>query len=114
MWIVSNPLNFCMTNFWCHFNISPKFASFFCPQADKLSGGDSSEPVENNLTLGKRTSRREKAMDWSSEDDLASDGSEPPRVTTRRAWSDYCTKGRSSQSDEDNNNNSVYFSLLTY
>lgn len=33
------------------------------------------------------------------------DSSELPRVTTRRAWSDYCTnKGRSSQSEEENNN----------
>lgn len=33
--------------------------------------------------------------------------STPPRVTTRRAWSDYCSnsnsvKGRSSHSEEDN------------
>lgn len=53
----------------------------------------------------KRACRRDKSLEWSSEDEITSDGSDTPRVTTRRAWSDYCTKGRSSQSDEDNNNN---------
>ncbi|KAF6216003.1 hypothetical protein GE061_000340 [Apolygus lucorum] len=74
-------------------------------KTDKMTCGETPETPE--ISLGKRTTRREKAVDWSSEEDFTtSDGSEPPRVTTRRAWSDYCTKGRSSQSDDDNNNNS--------
>ncbi|XP_014257379.1 histone-lysine N-methyltransferase, H3 lysine-79 specific-like isoform X2 [Cimex lectularius] len=71
--------------------------------ANVSNGND--ETTEN--PVGRRSAARNnnKAIEWSSEEDVTSDSSETPRVTTRKAWSDYCTKGRSSQSDEDNNNN---------
>ncbi|XP_054277384.1 histone-lysine N-methyltransferase, H3 lysine-79 specific isoform X4 [Macrosteles quadrilineatus] len=50
-----------------------------------------------------RNRRETKSADQSSETESeTTDSSELPRVTTRRAWSDYCTnKGRSSQSEEE-------------
>lgn len=42
-----------------------------------------------------------KSLDVSSETESEGD-SETPRVTTRKAWSDYCSnKGRSSQSEDE-------------
>lgn len=60
--------------------------------------------TNGKATRGERARREVKAIDWSTDEELTSDNSETPRVTTRRAWTDYCSKGRSSQSDEDNNN----------
>lgn len=50
-----------------------------------------------------RNRRETKSADQSSDTESeTTDSSELPRVTTRRAWSDYCTnKGRSSQSEEE-------------
>uniref|UniRef100_A0A1B6E1Y7 Histone-lysine N-methyltransferase, H3 lysine-79 specific n=1 Tax=Clastoptera arizonana TaxID=38151 RepID=A0A1B6E1Y7_9HEMI len=68
---------------------------------------------ENNGVVNGRTARDRARRDLNKQLDSNStdteseetDSSDLPRVTTRRAWSDYCTnKGRSSQSEEENNN----------
>ncbi len=65
--------------------------------------------INDNINNGNNHSRNENqatASSSSSEDSSSTDNeSTPPRVTTRRAWSDYCSnsaKGRSSHSDEEN------------
>ncbi|KAL1114853.1 hypothetical protein AAG570_007677 [Ranatra chinensis] len=72
-------------------------------KSEGSSNSNDGQSVRNTRNEG---SRRDvtKALDWSSEEDGTSDSSDLPRVTTRRAWSDYCTKSRSSQSEEDTNN----------
>lgn len=56
----------------------------------------------NSRTCRYRNRREIKSADHSSETESETDSSEIPRVTTRRAWSDYCTnKGRSSQSEDE-------------
>ncbi|XP_073994483.1 DOT1 like histone lysine methyltransferase grappa isoform X2 [Rhodnius prolixus] len=89
--------------------------------AEGSSDGQNTVPNNQQSKTQTRRSRREKigalsslnagvvgprhGLDWSSDGENTTDSSETaPRVTTRRAWSDYCTKGRSSQSDDDNNN----------
>ncbi|KAK9497800.1 hypothetical protein O3M35_003722 [Rhynocoris fuscipes] len=88
--------------------------------AEASSDGQNSVNIAEQTKTRGRRSRRENnssslnngvvvprhGLDWSSDGENTTDSSETaPRVTTRRAWSDYCTKSRSSQSDEDNNNN---------